>query len=88
MKFVFWFVRFLARGVTNVIPLRAMLAIRNFIFQMVVKFHLLKVRPMKKTNHTSQYFNPVRVNIPDYTDSSQLILKDKHLQLQVMHVAV
>ena len=82
MKFVFWFVRFLARGVTNVIPLRAMLAIRNFIFQM------LKVRPMKKTNHTSQYFNPVRVNIPDYTDSSQLILKDKHLQLQVMHVAV
>ena len=81
MKFVFWFIRFLARGVTKAIPLCAILAIRNFIFQMIVTFHLLKVRPMRKTSHTSQYFHPFRVNVPDYNDSSQFVLKDKHVQL-------
>ena len=31
--------------------------------------------------HKSQYFNPIRANVPYFMEANQLILKNTHLQL-------
>ena len=52
----------------------------TFPLQTGVTFHMQKIKKMRKINLKSQYFNPVRANVPHFP--SQSILKYNRLQLE------